>query len=223
MKRSNSEARRAEVTPAPTARVVQAAVLEEEDDDDLVEHARADNEFIDNNSFTTPLEQQANSIWLYIVPRGMRSLVNYVKNRYNSPPIYITEDGMDDSNNPFIALKDALKDTKRIKYHNDYLTNLAASIKEDGCDVRDYFAWSLLDNWEWAAGYSSRFGLYFVDYNDKLKRYPKSSVSGSRASSPPAEVELLVVGLCSLILINNAGSNPYSYKPLVETSDEALM
>ncbi|EMS66297.1 Beta-glucosidase 6 [Triticum urartu] len=118
----------------------------------------------------------ANSIWLYIVPRGMRSLMNYVKNRYNSPPIYITENGMDDSNSPFIALKDALKDTKRIKYHNDYLTNLAASIKEDGCDVRGYFAWSLLDNWEWAAGYSSRFGLYFVDYNDKLKRYPKSSV-----------------------------------------------
>uniref|UniRef100_R7W3T9 Beta-glucosidase 6 n=1 Tax=Aegilops tauschii TaxID=37682 RepID=R7W3T9_AEGTA len=119
---------------------------------------------------------RANSIWLYIVPRGMRSLMNHVKNRYNSPPIYITENGMDDSSSPFIALKDALKDTKRIKYHNDYLTNLAASIKEDGCDVRGYFAWSLLDNWEWAAGYTSRFGLYFVDYNDKLKRYPKSSV-----------------------------------------------
>lgn len=38
---------------------------------------------------------QANSIWLYIVPRGMRSLMNYVKNRYNSPPIYITENGKD--------------------------------------------------------------------------------------------------------------------------------
>jgi beta-glucosidase len=42
--------------------------------------------------------------------------------------------------------------------------------------VRGYFAWSLLDNWEWAAGYTSRFGLYFVDYNDNLKRYPKNSV-----------------------------------------------
>ncbi|KQK22930.1 beta-glucosidase 6 [Brachypodium distachyon] len=119
---------------------------------------------------------RANSIWLYIVPRGMRSLMNYVKDRYNSPPVYITENGMDDGNSPFISLKDALKDSKRIKYHNDYLTNLAASIKEDGCDVRGYFAWSLLDNWEWAAGYSSRFGLYFVDYNDNLKRYPKNSV-----------------------------------------------
>ncbi|KAJ0613896.1 putative beta-glucosidase [Helianthus annuus] len=41
----------------------------------------------------------------------------------------------------------------------------------DGCNVKGYFAWSLLDNWEWAVGYSPRFGLYFFDYNDKLKRY----------------------------------------------------
>ncbi|KAG8074016.1 hypothetical protein GUJ93_ZPchr0006g42199 [Zizania palustris] len=123
-----------------------------------------------------PIGDRANSIWLYIVPRGMRSLMNYVKERYSSPPVYITENGMDDSNNPFISIKDALQDTKRIKYHNDYLTNLAASIKEDGCDVRGYFAWSLLDNWEWAAGFTSRFGLYFVDYKDNLKRYPKNSV-----------------------------------------------
>ncbi|TVU47945.1 hypothetical protein EJB05_07563 [Eragrostis curvula] len=119
---------------------------------------------------------RANSIWLYIVPSGMRSLMNYVKQRYNSPPVYITENGMDDGNSPFTSIKDALKDSKRIKYHNDHLTNLAASIKEDGCDVRGYFAWSLLDNWEWAAGYTSRFGLYFVDYKDNLKRYPKNSV-----------------------------------------------
>ncbi|KAF8378817.1 hypothetical protein HHK36_030166 [Tetracentron sinense] len=84
--------------------------------------------------------------------------------------------GMDDPNNPFISIKDALKDEKRIKYHNDYLSNLLASIKEDGCNVRGYFAWSLLDNWEWAAGYTSRFGLFFVDYKDNLKRYPKDSV-----------------------------------------------
>lgn len=48
--------------------------------------------------------------------------------------------------------------------------------REDGCNVKGYFVWSLLDNWEWAAGYTSRFGLYFVDYRDKLKRYPKDSV-----------------------------------------------
>ncbi|KAM1214734.1 hypothetical protein ACFX2I_011219 [Malus domestica] len=123
-----------------------------------------------------PIGDRANSIWLYIVPEGMRKLMNYIKKKYGNPLVIITENGMDDPNSPFISLKDALKDTKRIKYHHDYLKNLLASIKEDGCNVKGYFAWSLLDNWEWAAGYTSRFGLYFVDYKDKLKRYPKDSV-----------------------------------------------
>ncbi|XP_071722533.1 beta-glucosidase 40-like [Rutidosis leptorrhynchoides] len=119
---------------------------------------------------------RANSMWLYIVPRGMRSLMNYIKQKYGNFQVVITENGMDDPNDPSIPIKDALKDDKRIKYHNDYLTNLLAAIKEDGCNVKGYFAWSLLDNWEWTSGYTSRFGLYFVDYNDKLKRYPKDSV-----------------------------------------------
>ncbi|XP_034696060.1 beta-glucosidase 40-like [Vitis riparia] len=123
-----------------------------------------------------PIGDRANSIWLYIVPRGMRSLMNYIKQKYGNPPIIITENGMDDANNPFIPIKDALKDEKRIKYHNDYLQSLLASIKEDGCNVKGYFVWSLLDNWEWGAGFTSRFGLFFVDYKDKLKRYPKNSV-----------------------------------------------
>ncbi|KAG2241509.1 hypothetical protein Bca52824_096508 [Brassica carinata] len=106
----------------------------------------------------------------------MRSLMNYVKQRYGNPPVFITENGMDDPNNILISREAALKDTKRIKYHHDYLSSLQAAIKEDGCNVKGYFVWSLLDNWEWAAGYSSRFGLYFVDYRDKLKRYPKDSV-----------------------------------------------
>uniref|UniRef100_A0AAU8GV38 Beta-glucosidase 6 n=1 Tax=Anoectochilus roxburghii TaxID=569774 RepID=A0AAU8GV38_9ASPA len=123
-----------------------------------------------------PIGDKASSIWLYIVPRGMRSLMNYIKEKYGNPPVIITENGMDDSNNPFVSIKDALKDDKRISYHDEYLGNLSAAIRDDGCDVRGYFVWSLLDNWEWAAGYTSRFGLYFVDYKDNLKRYPKNSV-----------------------------------------------
>jgi beta-glucosidase len=45
----------------------------------------------------------------------------------------------------------------------------------DGANVKEYFAWSLPDNFEWAAGYTVRFGMYFIDYADGLKRYPKSS------------------------------------------------
>ncbi|KAL8122276.1 hypothetical protein AgCh_018861 [Apium graveolens] len=122
-----------------------------------------------------PIGDRANSIWLYIVPWGMRSLLNYVKTRYGNPLVIITENGMDDANNSSISIKDALKDEKRIKYHNDYLTNVLAAITEDGCNVKGYFAWSLLDNFEWASGFSSRFGLYYVDYHDKLRRYAKDS------------------------------------------------
>ncbi|KAH7858676.1 hypothetical protein Vadar_026570 [Vaccinium darrowii] len=138
--------------------------------------------FSDSGAITLPFKDlkpeadRANSIWLYIVPHGIRSLMNYIKEKYGNPPVIITENGMDDANSILISRKDALKDEKRIKYHDEYLSNLLASIKEDGCNVKGYFVWSLMDNWEWAAGFTSRFGLYFVDYNDKLKRYPKDSV-----------------------------------------------
>nr|CAD1832357.1 unnamed protein product [Ananas comosus var. bracteatus] len=97
----------------------------------------------DSGAITLPFKDgkaigdKASSIWLYIVPQGIRRLMNYIKQKYDNPPVIITENGMDDSNNPFKSVQDALKDEKRINFHNDYLSNLSASIREDGCDVRD--------------------------------------------------------------------------------------
>ncbi|KAJ6423293.1 hypothetical protein OIU84_024269 [Salix udensis] len=113
--------------------------------------------------------------WLHIVPWGIHKLLKYVKDKYGNPPVVITENGMDDLNTPFISLNKALQDDKRIEYHRDYLSNISAAIREDQCDVRGYFAWSLLDNWEWNSGYTVRFGLYFVDYRNNLTRVPKAS------------------------------------------------
>ncbi|KAH9292099.1 hypothetical protein KI387_042714, partial [Taxus chinensis] len=116
------------------------------------------------------------TLWLYIVPWGLRKLMNYIKQRYNNPLVIITENGTAEKDEPLLPLPAKLEDQKRIKYHHDYLSNLSAAIIEDGCNVQGYFAWSLLDNWEWTYGFTMRFGIYFVDYNDNLKRYPKASL-----------------------------------------------
>ncbi|KAI5081576.1 hypothetical protein GOP47_0002158 [Adiantum capillus-veneris] len=120
----------------------------------------------------TPIGPRAASEWLYIIPSGIYHVVKYVKDKYNLP-IFITENGMDDADNGSLPLNHALQDLKRVQFHADYLYYLAAAIRE-GVDVWGYFAWSLLDNFEWVSGYTLRFGLHFVDYTTS-KRYPKAS------------------------------------------------
>ncbi|KAF1862301.1 hypothetical protein Lal_00026827 [Lupinus albus] len=117
------------------------------------------------------------SLWVFIAPEGIRSLMNYIKLKYGNLPIFITESGLNDLSSRLIPVQHAyyyLNDVQRIRYHSSYLHSLLASIK-DGCNVKGYFIWSLLDNWEWDSGYNVRTGLYFVDYTDNLKRYPKKS------------------------------------------------
>ncbi|EFJ34023.1 hypothetical protein SELMODRAFT_167232 [Selaginella moellendorffii] len=117
---------------------------------------------------------QAGSKWLYVVPWGMEKLLKYIKARYNPPEIFITENGVDELNDPSISLEQALQDQLRIDYYNEYLKYMLAAMR-DGVNVRAYFAWSFSDNFEWEIGYTSRFGIYYVDYSDNLKRYPKKS------------------------------------------------
>ncbi|OWM63734.1 hypothetical protein CDL15_Pgr005996 [Punica granatum] len=112
--------------------------------------------------------------WLYIYPKGIRELMHYVKNKYNPSVIYISENGMADINNSTIPLKDALRDTSRIKYHMLHLFYLSKAI-EEGVNVKGYLVWSFLDDFEWALGYTIRFGLTFIDYENGLKRYLKDS------------------------------------------------
>ncbi|XP_059627323.1 beta-glucosidase 12-like [Cornus florida] len=118
--------------------------------------------------------EQAGSSWLHVYPKGIWHLLLYIKRKYNNPPLYITENGIDEVNNATLTLKEALIDNFRIKYYNRHLAFVHQAIK-DGANVKGYFAWSILDNFEWTAGYTVRFGIYYVDYKNELKRYPKLS------------------------------------------------
>ncbi|XP_062171754.1 beta-glucosidase 12-like [Alnus glutinosa] len=121
-----------------------------------------------------PIGPQAGSSWLFVYPSGFLDLLLYVKEKYNNPLIYITENGVDEVNNPNLSLGDALVDNHRIEYHHSHLSYLRQAIME-GVNIKGYFAWSLLDNFEWDAGYTVRFGIYYVDFKNGLKRHPKLS------------------------------------------------
>ncbi|RAR56660.1 broad-specificity cellobiase [Paraburkholderia unamae] len=95
-----------------------------------------------------------------IYPEGLTELLTRLNADYTLPPIYITENGC--------ATKDALEhgrvhDAQRIRFYDLHLAALAQAAQR-GVDVAGYFAWSLLDNFEWASGYDKRFGMVHVDY-----------------------------------------------------------
>ncbi|KAM7482956.1 hypothetical protein LguiB_007539 [Lonicera macranthoides] len=113
----------------------------------------------------------AYSYWLYNVPWGLYKAVTYIKEHYGNPTVILAENGMDDPGN--ITLPKGLHDTTRINYFKGYLAELKKTVDE-GANVIGYFAWSLLDNFEWRLGYTSRFGIVYVDFKT-LKRYPKMS------------------------------------------------
>ncbi|KAG9456712.1 hypothetical protein H6P81_001220 [Aristolochia fimbriata] len=121
-----------------------------------------------------PIGPQGASSWLYVYPRGIRDVLIYTKKRYNNPLIYITENGISEFNNETLILEEALQDPMRIRYYDDHLRKIQETIR-GGARVKGYFAWSLLDNFEWLDGYTVRFGINYVDYKNGLKRYRKQS------------------------------------------------
>ncbi|WP_075833076.1 MULTISPECIES: GH1 family beta-glucosidase [unclassified Rhodococcus (in: high G+C Gram-positive bacteria)] len=114
-----------------------------------------------------------------IVPEGLGEILRTFHARFGDalPPIYITESGCSFHDAPDAA--GVVDDEARIDYHDAHLRALRSAM-DDGVDVRGYFVWSLLDNFEWAAGYKERFGLVHVDF-DTQKRTPKTSFEWYRA------------------------------------------
>ncbi|MCG5471495.1 beta-glucosidase [Micromonospora sp. LAH09] len=123
-----------------------------------------------------------------VAPDGLHELLGWLHDTYGDalPPIEITESGC-----AYDDVPDAdgqVADPDRVAYLDGHLRAVRAAI-DDGVDVRGYFVWSLLDNWEWAEGFTKRFGLVHVDYATQ-RRTPKSSytwlrdvIAASRAGS----------------------------------------
>jgi beta-glucosidase len=103
-------------------------------------------------------------------PHALGDFVRFVSHEYDRPRIYVTENGVCDPTPP----KDGVVDDRfRVDLLRGFLEGLAGAI-DDGADVRAYYVWSLLDNFEWLFGYSRRFGIVWVDYETQ-ERIPKAS------------------------------------------------
>jgi beta-glucosidase len=106
-----------------------------------------------------------------VYPQGLVDILAWVKNRYGNIPVYITENGAAFYDPP--TCTGPLQDYLRADYFRAHL-RAAHQAMQNGVDLRGYFAWSLLDNFEWSHGYSKRFGLVHVDYQTQ-QRTPKAS------------------------------------------------
>jgi len=111
------------------------------------------------------------SPWLTMGPECIYWGVRNVCDLWKIPQIYITENGTSSSDVP--APDGHVGDTDRVMYLRNHLANLHRAVAE-GYPVKGYFLWSLMDNFEWADGYSKRFGLHYVDFKTQ-KRTPKLS------------------------------------------------
>ncbi|MEM0272417.1 MAG: family 1 glycosylhydrolase [Thermoprotei archaeon] len=112
-----------------------------------------------------------------IYPQGMRRVLKWVYEKYRVP-IYVTENGIADST-----------DAKRGRFIAHHLQEVCKSINIDNIPVKGYYHWSLIDNFEWAKGYSMRFGLYEVDYKTK-KRAKRRSASVFEEICRSGEIEV---------------------------------
>ncbi len=106
-----------------------------------------------------------------IYPQGLTELLLKMKAEYELPPIYITENGMA---NPDQPVEGVVADTGRIAFVQDHLAALKAAM-DAGVDVQGYFLWSLLDNFEWNSGYAKRFGIIHVDYATQERTLKQSA------------------------------------------------
>jgi beta-glucosidase len=110
--------------------------------------------------------------WQQIYPRELYDILTRIQRDYASPEVVITENGVpDDASDSSLPISDHA----RLDFFDQHLRAVHQAIA-DGCRITGYHAWSLLDNFEWSAGYTQRWGLVRVNF-DTLQRTPKASAS----------------------------------------------
>lgn len=146
------------------------------------------NELLGFRPVSPPPELPRTSFDWEINPQVFRDLLLWLHQDYQCPPIYITENGayFEDA----ISEDRKVHDDRRIEFLDAYIRAMGEAMNQ-GVDIRGYFVWSFLDNFEWASGYRPTFGLVKVDFKNQT-RLPKDSfywyrdlIQRNRSVPPP--------------------------------------
>ncbi|MBV2130316.1 GH1 family beta-glucosidase [Arsukibacterium indicum] len=108
-----------------------------------------------------------------IYPAGLTEILLDINKRYTLPPVYITENG---AAMPDTLQHGQIQDTERVAYFQQHLQAVDNAITA-GMRIDGYFAWSLMDNFEWAEGYAKRFGIVYVDYATQQRTLKASALA----------------------------------------------
>jgi beta-glucosidase len=129
-----------------------------------------------------PAEGPLTDAGLEVWPHGIYDLVMQITREYGRPTIELTESGCSYLDTPYQRENGRVPDARRIDFFREELTELARAIA-DGANVRAFHAWSLLDNFEWADGYSQRYGLTYVDFRDQQRTVKDSGLWYGRVAA----------------------------------------
>ena len=129
---------------------------------------------VDRSGRSVAMYPTSDASWQQVHAEGLYETLTRLRDEYPAIPLVITENGIPDR-----GPKGTLADTERRDYLRAHLQQAARAVN-DGVDLRGYYAWSLLDNFEWARGYTQRWGLVHVDF-DTQERTPKDSFAWYRS------------------------------------------
>jgi len=121
-----------------------------------------------------PVGTASSNGWLFNYGPGLGHLMNWYHERYPGSKFLVTENGW---GNASTTLEDETRsDEVRCDFYRDYIGNMSAIAAQNNITVVAYYAWSMVDNYEWADGYATRFGLTFVNYSTQ-ERTPKKTLT----------------------------------------------